>query len=207
MRHCYRCGAEVLGAGFRRVVETGRGRRVYSGKRRTSVSHSRSEGLRTLCESCAEASDRKAAFETKARVVFFCCVAALLGIGYINQPPKGQESLSAVQQDSPTLSRNQANAPEPTETGSINPSAAPLPEQTNAPLIGAPQSLMDPNFSPDAERVQDRLRSLGFPVSDPQGIWSKSTDLAVRRFRKSRGLRSDWRWDVSTQTALFAQAR
>ena len=214
MKHCYRCGAEIRDGGYRRVLQTGHSRRVYYGRRRTSVSHSSSEGLRTLCASCAESCDRKAAFEAKAKLVLFCGVAALLGIGYLNQSSKGQASLSVVQQDATSPSRTVQNPDAPTETASIAPPAAPAHEEGIAqptpmtfPSAGDATILLDPNFPPDAQRVQDRLRALGFSINDPRGVWSKSTDSAIRRFRKSHGLRSEWRWDQSTQTALFAQAR
>jgi peptidoglycan hydrolase-like protein with peptidoglycan-binding domain len=146
-------------------------------------------------------------------LVLICGAAALLGIVYINQPSKGHESLSVVQQAAPAPPSSQQDFQEPTETASITPPAAPAHEEAipriapPTPLMGGDPSLLNPNFPPDVERVQDRLRSLGFSVIDPRGVWSKSTDSAVRRFRKPLGLRSDWRWDLSTQTALFAQAR
>jgi hypothetical protein len=214
MRHCFDCGAEIRDVGFRRVVETGRSRRVYSGTRRTSVSRSTSEGLRTLCASCVESRDRRAAFEAKVMLVLICGAAVLLGIAYMSHSTKTQESASVVHLDGPAASSNEQDSHEPTETASITPPAAPANEEVvvpriapPTPLIGGDPSLLDPNFPPNAERVQDRLRSLGFSVNDPRGVWSKSTDSAVRRFRKSHGLRSDWRWDFSTQTALFVQAR
>ncbi len=211
MRHCYDCGVEIRDGGHRRVVETGRSRRVYYGTRRTSVARSTSEGRRTLCASCAKSRDTRAAI----KFLFICGAAALLGAGYINRPMNSGESPSmVVQQDASPPPRVQ-DSNGPSETASINPPAAPAPEtipQTARPsppfpLMGGSPSLLDPNLPADAERVQDRLRSLGFSVNDAQGVWSKGTDLAVRRFRKSRGLRSDWRWDLSTQTALFAQAK
>jgi hypothetical protein len=216
MRHCYDCGIEVRGAGQRRVVETGRSRRVYSGRRRTSVSHSKSEGCRTLCESCAGSRDQRAAFEARLKFVFICGAAALLGIGYFSQPKKDHESLAVAQQAVSAPPPIPSRSDEPTETASINAQVLPVHHDVNAPLtlssitsppVSETQGLLDPNFPPDATRVQDRLRFLGFPISDPRGVWSKTTDLAIGRFRRSRGLRSNWRWDVSTQTALFAQAR
>jgi hypothetical protein len=182
------------------------------------VSHSTSEGLRTVCTSCDERLDyleaekhRKAEIWAGIKLGLFCVIAALAGIAYLNRSPLGEVSASVVEAGPPAQVKQ--IVPEPTETGSINPPAATIKDETLARLIppvptvpptGDGQHLLDPNFPPDAVRVQDRLRSLGFAVNDPRGVWSKSTDSAVRRFRKSRGLRSDWRWDVSTETALFA---
>jgi Putative peptidoglycan binding domain len=222
MKHCYRCGAEIRDGGYRRVVQTGRNRRVYHGTRRTSVSHSTSEGLRTLCADCDQLLDdlearraKEAAFWAKVELAMGCGAAVLLGIAYWSHSSKNQESAEIVHQDQPA-SPPSGQSPEPSETASITASpVAPAPEETiprivppapTFPLIGGDPSLLDPNFPPDVERVQDRLRSLGFSLNDPRGLWSKSTDLAVRRFRQSRGMRSDWRWDLSTQAALFAQA-
>jgi hypothetical protein len=224
MKHCYRCGAEIRDGGYRRVVQTGYSRRVYHGTRRTSVSHSRSEGLRTVCTDCDQILDyleakkaKEAALWAKIKLATGCAAAILLGVAYWSHSSKSHESVEIVHLDPPTPPPSERDPHEPTETSSINPTTAPpvreetiepiAPAKPAFPLIGGNPSLLDPNSPPDAERVQDRLQSLGFSVNDPRGLWSKSTDSAVRRFRKSRGLRSDWRWDLSTQTALFAQAR
>jgi hypothetical protein len=224
MKHCYRCNAEIRDGGYRRVVQTGHSRRVYRGKRRTSVSHSISEGLRTVCANCDQILDyleekraKEAALWAKIKVAAGCVAAILLGAAYWSNSSKTQGSAEIVHQESPAAPPSEGDSHEPTETASINATPAPsAPEETTVPmaptaptlpLIGGDPSLLDPNFPPDAERVQERLRSIGFSVSDPRGLWSKSTDLAIRRFRKSRGLQSDWRWDLSTQTALFAQAK
>jgi peptidoglycan hydrolase-like protein with peptidoglycan-binding domain len=71
--------------------------------------------------------------------------------------------------------------------------------------MGGDPPLLDPNVPADAETIQNRLRSLGFPVNDPRDVWSKGTDRALNRFRKSHGLRTDGRWGLSTQAALFGQ--
>jgi hypothetical protein len=187
MRHCYDCGAEIDGAGFRRTVETGSSRRVYSGRRRTSVSHSTSEGRRTLCATCADSRDRLAAFKAKATLVFVCGAAVLFGFKYFNQSHRQPEPVSIVQQAIPPSSPLPSKFEPPTEPGSINSPGVSSLEETSAPLaLPAPtptpnreiESLLDPNFRPDAIRVQDRLRLLGFAISDPRGVWSKSTDLA-----------------------------
>jgi hypothetical protein len=214
MRHCHICGDEVRDGGSRRLVQTGRSRRVYHGKRRTSVSHSTSNGLRTVCTSCNERLDYLAAEQYRKdeiwagiKLALLCAIAALVVLAYLNRSP----SASVVQDERPAQVKQ--IVPEPTETGSISPPAAAVgdepvvllaPTPPTSPSVGDRQHLLDPNFPPDALRVQDRLRSLGFSVNNPRGVWSKSTDLALKRFRKSRGLRSDWRWDVSTEAALFA---
>jgi hypothetical protein len=218
MRHCHICGVEIRNGGSRRIVQTGRSRREYRGKRRTSMSHSLSEGLRTVCTSCNERldyleaeRDRKAEVWARIRLGLFCAIAALVCIAYLNRSPPSEVSASVVQGERPAQVKQ--IVPEPTEIDSINPPAAAIrdepiallaPTVPTSPSVGDRRHLLDPNFPPDALRVQDRLQSLGFSLSDPRGEWSKSTDLAVNRFRKSRGLRSDWRWDVSTEAALFA---
>ena len=102
MRHCHTCGAEIRDGGYRRVVQTGANRRVYHGKRGTSVSTATSEGLRTLCKSCADLHDaeeaesfaraqRQAAFQRRAGLVFVCAVLALVAIAYATGPRKSDD--------------------------------------------------------------------------------------------------------------------
>jgi hypothetical protein len=170
--------------------------------------------LRTLCTSCNERLDYLAAEQYKKdeiwagiKLATLCAIVALVVLAYLNRSP----SASVVQDERPAQVKQ--IVPEPTETGSLRPTVAAIrdepvvllaPTAPTSPSVGDRQHLLDPNFPPDAVRVQDRLRLLGFSLSDPRGVWSNGTDLAVNRFRKSRGLRSEWRWDVSTEAALFA---
>jgi hypothetical protein len=51
MRHCYKCGAEIAGGGFRRAVDTGNSRRRYvSSRGRVSSSNTTHRGLSGLRE-------------------------------------------------------------------------------------------------------------------------------------------------------------
>jgi hypothetical protein len=212
------------------MVQTGASRRRYYGKRRTSVSSSTSEGLRTLCATCAKQYDeeaaskhRQAVFRARAKFALLCGAAALVATALVSQPPKSHEPISSSQQETTktpsgqeaTTPPNREDSDAPSETGVIGPSPTPVHEETVArvapatpfPSIGGDPVLMDPNVPADAETIQDRLRSLGFSVTDPRGVWSKGTDLALRMFRRSHGLRTDWRWDLSTQAALFGERK
>jgi hypothetical protein len=185
MKHCHFCGAELRDGGHRRVVQTGQSRRDYHGQRRTSVAYSTSQGWRNVCTKCSGELDERAAEEARqavfrARMKFgLCCCAALLaGIAYMSQPPKSAKSISVIGQNASAASPLLSNVREPTETASIAPSPTPAPDEAVAPPIPAVpmfpqiegnQHLLDPNFPPDAERVQVRLRTLGYSISDPPG--------------------------------------
>ena len=58
MANCYLCAAKIRdGEGYRRDVVTGRSSRIYV-TRHGGASYSQSQGLRTLCASCAKSLDR-----------------------------------------------------------------------------------------------------------------------------------------------------
>ena len=120
MRHCHNCGVEVRDGGHRRVVQTGATRRVYYGKRRTSVTRATSEGPRTLCASCAKLHDRQAAFGLVVRLIVFGVVVTVLGTAYVRGPQKSGEPVAAIQQvGAPPLSSPQASEA-PLTIGSID---------------------------------------------------------------------------------------
>jgi hypothetical protein len=215
MRHCHICGVEVLDGGHRRVVQTGASRRVHYGKRRTSVTRATSEGPRTLCASCAKSHDRQATFGLVVRLVVFCVAATAIGTAYFGRSQKSGEPVAAIQQvEAPPPPGPQASEAPPT-VGSIDAprenapgvSVVAVTPKSFPPIIRGDGIMLDPNVPADAEAVQNRLRLLGFPVNDPRGVWSKGTDLALQRFRRSRGLRAEWRWDLPTQAALFSERK
>ena len=214
MRHCHNCGVEVRDGGHRRVVQTGATRRVYYGKRRTSVTRATSEGPRTLCASCANLHDRQAALGLVVRLIVFGVVVTVLGTAYVRGPQKSGEPVAAIQQvGAPPLSSPQASEA-PLTIGSIDAprenvplTVVPVTPQSLPSAIRGDGILLDPNVPADAEAGQNRLRLLGFLVNDPRGVWSKGTDLALQRFRKSHRLQADWRWDLSTQAALFSERK
>jgi len=80
MRHCYICDGPIAGNGFRRTVKTGSSARTYYG-RRISWSRSRSEGLRTVCQSCAERIDRENRIQGYIAGTVFIIVAGLFLFG------------------------------------------------------------------------------------------------------------------------------
>ena len=71
----------------------------------------------------------------------------------------------------------------------------PLPKQ------GALQ--IDLSNSKDALRVQKRLKSLGYAVGLPDGIWGFQSQTALDNFRRAHTLSTASRWDQETQLALF----
>jgi hypothetical protein len=128
MRHCHSCGVEVRDGGHRRVMQTGASRRVYYGKRRTSVTRATSEGPRTLCASCAKSHDRQAALGLVVRLVVFCVVATVIGTAYFGRSQKSGEPVAAIQQvGAPPLSSPQASEA-PLTTGSIDAPRENVPE-------------------------------------------------------------------------------
>jgi hypothetical protein len=170
------------------------------------VTRATSEGPRTLCASCAKSHDRQATFGLVVRLVVFCVVATAIGTAYFGRSQKNGEPVAVIQQvEAPPPPGPQASEPPPT-VGSIDAPRENAP-QVLPPAIRGDGNLLDPNVPADAEAVQNKLRLLGFPVNDPRGVWSKGTDLALQRFRKSRRLRTDWRWDLSTQAALFSERK
>jgi hypothetical protein len=80
MQHCYICGTSIPGDGYRRVVKTGSSGRTYYG-RRISFSRSRSEGLRTVCQNCAEQIDRQRRIEGWMAGIFVLFIVGVLVYG------------------------------------------------------------------------------------------------------------------------------
>jgi hypothetical protein len=84
MRHCYCCDAPIPGDGFRRTVGTSSNKRTYYGKR-VSWSRSKSEGLRTVCLSCAERIDRKNKIDAYIGGLVSLIVIAFIIFGSLNR--------------------------------------------------------------------------------------------------------------------------
>ncbi len=224
MQHCFFCGAEISDGGHRRMVQTGLSRRRYRGTRRTSVSTTTSTGLRTLCAGCAERVDADARFQAKVAKVKAAAVAGAIvvaAIWWASRPrPSTQpasvnavmETPAAVSTPSPVESgapkqnvEVEHTSPPPAITGGAPPVVPELPPWTIGPdglLV-----LLNPYIPANAEVIQRRLDALGYHVSDPEGVWSQGSRSALRRFRISRRLGSDWLWDLRTQAALFAERR
>jgi hypothetical protein len=91
MQHCYICGASIPGGGYRRVVETGSSRRTYYG-RRISWSRSRSEGLRTVCQSCAQQIDKQRRIGCFLQIVAVLFVVGFLAVGGNNNSNDSQDT-------------------------------------------------------------------------------------------------------------------
>jgi len=111
MQHCYICGASIPGLGYRRVVGTGSSRRTYYGKR-ISFSRSRSEGLRTVCQSCAEQIDRQNRISGTVGGIVVLVVA---GIFIYNVASNSNVKSTG---DGPSIATVEANTPQ--TTGALN---------------------------------------------------------------------------------------
>jgi hypothetical protein len=96
MQHCYVCGASIPGDGFRRVVKTGSGARTYYG-RRISWSRSRSEGLRTVCQSCAQQIDRERRIGCFLQIAVVLFVVGFLAVsGNKNSSNNADTKIAAI---------------------------------------------------------------------------------------------------------------
>jgi hypothetical protein len=56
-----------------------------------------------------------------------------------------------------------------------------------------------------AETVQNRLKTLGYFVGYPDGIWGPDSRSALKSFRRTQGLGGDDRWDSTTQSTLMSE--
>ena len=230
MQHCFFCGAEIRDGGHRRMVQTGLSRRLYQGRRRTSVATTTSKGLRTLCAACAERVDAQARFEAKVAKIKAAAIAGAIGVAAIwwaSQPhPTQPAAVNTVMDTRAALpSPNPASPlPNPVELGTqthdvVDADAGPPPAtidngtptaQGLPPWARGPDGslvLLNPYIPANAAVIQSRLAGLGYHIGDPEGVWSNGSRLALRRFRVARRLGSDWLWDIRTQAALFAAAR
>lgn len=82
MAECYLCGTYIpRGQGFRRVVQTGSSQRVYVGRRMGSSSGV-SQGLRTVCHTCARIMDERNEGSGLRSVVFLALCALTVFLGY-----------------------------------------------------------------------------------------------------------------------------
>jgi hypothetical protein len=70
----------------------------------------------------------------------------------------------------------------------------------------SPASLLNLSNAADALRAQTRLRSLGYRVGRPDGVWGPQSQIALNEFRREHKLNAVAQWDEETQAALFSGA-
>ena len=226
MRHCYVCDAEIQGVGSRRSVNTGSSSRTYFG-RRITWSRSKSHGLRTLCDGCANTLDRR----QRSRMIVGVIVAGIVGIFILRsgsdrstQQDRSSSDLkplaaaqSAVLLTPSTVSprderveiptvRSQVAAPPPLppELDAPAPLQAPSPYGRTLPPELASDALLDLKVPGNAAIIQRRLSQLGYPIIQVDGVWGARSVSALRKFKETNGMTMSNLWDAATQSALFS---
>jgi uncharacterized protein DUF4236/putative peptidoglycan binding protein len=79
-----------------------------------------------------------------------------------------------------------------------------IPASSLATNNSATRALMKTSDSSAALAIQERLQALGFFAGHPDGKWGPQSRAALRKFRQSKKLGEDDRWDVKTQEALLS---
>jgi hypothetical protein len=81
-----------------------------------------------------------------------------------------------------------------------------LPADGTSNGLRSPEGMLNLSNTADALRAQLRLKSLGYRVGKPDGVWGMQSQFALNDFRRAHKLRTIAQWDEETQAALFSEA-
>ena len=114
----------------------------------------------------------------------------------------GSQTIAALFADNPTP--NPTPTPTPTPTPKPTPTPTPKPTPTPTPNSLITQTLKLGSSGSDVLALQQQLKKLGFDVGTPDGKFGGKTEIAVKAFQKSRGLKDDGVAGSQTIAALFS---
>jgi N-acetylmuramoyl-L-alanine amidase len=122
-------------------------------------------------------------------------------LGFYNGPidgVAGTETQLAMERFQRSRGLDATGTLTPATTAALREEPRPAPVRAVAPAAPAPAPLDATNV----RALQNRLTQLGFYNGPADGVWGPSTQVALERFQRSRGLRVDGQLGPATADAL-----